>query len=165
MKGCKHLHASCLWRYQCVGVRNVQGARHAHRIFGWNVTICPPTIIQRPGKNAELFSKTEGIKGDDRVWSNLPFLKLWWWNKTRWRVWNIGHSRLPPVVVVLADDLQDVSCTEPDTSLLARDQIVRAWIIFELSFHINLFKKDSTLISCTKSMGANPEISKARVFL
>ena len=42
---------------------------------------------------------------------------------------------LPPVVVVLADDLQDVAGVEGDPRLCAGDQIVVQGVVLELGSH------------------------------
>jgi len=47
-------------------------------------------------------------------------------------------ARLPPVVIVLADDLQDVTDPETDARLDARNQLVLARLVVEQRPHKDL---------------------------
>ena len=59
------------------------------------------------------------------------YLKLWAWNQPGCP--GCCHlPGLPPVVVVLADDLQDVAGVEGDTRLGAGDEVVIKRVVLEL---------------------------------
>lgn len=68
---------------------------------------------------------------------DAPLLKLGRGYKTRGTS-RVVLSRLPPVMVVLADDLQDIAGLEGDPGLRARYQLVLQWIIVELCTNENL---------------------------
>ena len=59
--------------------------------------------------------------------------------------------RLPPVVVVLADHLQDVADAETDARLHARDQLVVAWLVLEQRSHEDLHSTHSHIQGRTKT--------------
>lgn len=69
---------------------------------------------------------------------NVPFLKLRGRNETRSAVFGVFQFALPPIVIVLADDLDDVTHAEPDASLLAGNEVVLGGVIFKLCSHIDL---------------------------
>jgi len=48
------------------------------------------------------------------------------------------HAALPPVGVLLVDDLDDVACLELQPRLLARDEVVLGGVVVELRPHVHL---------------------------
>lgn len=68
----------------------------------------------------------------------LPLLEFW-------RGYQSGevdgaalHSALPPVWVLLVDDVDDVARLELQTGLFARNEVVRGRVVVELSPHVHL---------------------------
>ena len=53
------------------------------------------------------------------------------------------HAALPPVGVLLVDDLDDVIRLELQPCLLARDEVVLGGVIVELRPHVHLNKRES----------------------
>lgn len=51
------------------------------------------------------------------------------------------HSALPPVGVLLVDDVDDVSGLELEAGLFARDEVVLGRVVIELSPHVRLHIK------------------------
>lgn len=68
---------------------------------------------------------------------DTPFLKLGRGDETRGAS-RVILPRLPPMMIVLADDLQNVAGLEGDPSLRARYQFVLQWIVVELRSNENL---------------------------
>ena len=70
--------------------------------------------------------------------SLLPLLQLRRGDESRRGVLGVLQLSLPPVVVVLGDDLNDVPDAEGDARLLARDEVVFGRVVLELSANVNL---------------------------
>jgi len=68
---------------------------------------------------------------------DAPFLKLGRGYETRGAS-RVVLPRLPPVMIVLADDLQNVAGLEGDPGLRAWYQLVLQWIVVELRTNENL---------------------------
>lgn len=58
----------------------------------------------------------------------------------------VACTHLPPVGVILVEDLQDFAAVEPKASLLAGDQIVVSGIVIEVAFHIRLIVQKHTFV-------------------
>ena len=69
--------------------------------------------------------------------SNAPFLKFGRWDKTRGTS-RVILPRLPPMMIILADDLQNVTGSKSDSSLCAGYQFIFQWIVVELRSNENL---------------------------
>ena len=67
-----------------------------------------------------------------------PLLQLWGGDKACGAVLGVLQLALPPVVVVLGDDLNDVTHPEANARLLARDEVVFRRVVLKLSTHVNL---------------------------
>lgn len=53
-------------------------------------------------------------------------------------------THLPPVRVILVEDLQDFAAVEPKSSLLAGDQIIVSGVVIEVAFHERLMVRKHT---------------------
>jgi len=71
--------------------------------------------------------------------SRAPLLQFWGGDETRGFAGACTPSPcLPPVVVVLADDMEDVPDLERDARLCTRDQVVVFWVVAEKCSHCDL---------------------------
>ena len=73
--------------------------------------------------------------------SSSPFLQLRRRNQSCWFLGGAFHPPLPPVTVILVDDLDNVPSNKLQSCFLARNQIVFFWIIVKLCSHEHLKKK------------------------
>lgn len=70
----------------------------------------------------------------------LPFLELWGGDQAGEVSSVILHSALPPVGILLVDDLNDVSCLKFEAGLLAGDEVIRGGVIVKLGPHVHLWR-------------------------
>lgn len=81
-----------------------------------------------------------------------PLLQLRRGDEARRAVLCVLQLALPPVVVVLGDDLDDVTHPEAYARLLTRDEVVFRRVVLELSAYVNLRGRDSggaeTCVGC-----------------
>ena len=75
-------------------------------------------------------------KGSRLLYS--PLLQLRRGDESRSAVLGVLQLSLPPVVVILGDDLNDVAHPEANASLLARDEVVLGRVVLELSTDVDL---------------------------
>ena len=68
----------------------------------------------------------------------LPFLQLRGGNQPGEVGGAALHSALPPVGILLVDDLDDVTGLELQARLFARDEVILGGVIVELSPHVHL---------------------------
>lgn len=68
----------------------------------------------------------------------IPFLKFRRRNETCSSIFGVFQFTLPPVVVILTNNLNDVTNSESDASLFAGNEVILGWIIFELCSYIDL---------------------------
>lgn len=74
-----------------------------------------------------------------RIAGDLPLEQLRGWNDSgRFVISLAPQPCLPPVVIVLARDLQNVADVESDSGGRTRYQLVSGWIVVELRSHKNL---------------------------
>lgn len=78
-----------------------------------------------------------------RVGCSLPLLQLWWWNEACGPVLGVLQLSLPPVVVVLGDDLNDVAHSEANACLLTGNEVIFGWVILKLGTNVDLEERDS----------------------
>lgn len=69
----------------------------------------------------------------------LPFLELWGRDQAGKVGRVIPHSALPPVGILLVDDLNDVACLKFEAGLLAGDEVVHVGVIVKLGPHVHLW--------------------------
>jgi len=69
--------------------------------------------------------------------SNAPFLKFGRRDKARGTS-RVILPRLPPMMIILADDLQNITSFKSDPSLRAWNQFILQWIVVELRSNENL---------------------------
>lgn len=81
---------------------------------------------------------------------NSPLLQLWGWNEPSCAVLCVLQLALPPVMVILVDDLDDVSHSEPNACFFAGNELIFGWVILKLCPHIDL-KKEKGMIRAAKS--------------
>ena len=55
-------------------------------------------------------------------------------------------SQLPPIGVLLVDNVEDLSSGKRQAGLLARDQAVRGWVVVEMWLQINLVTIDNNCV-------------------
>ena len=85
-----------------------------------------------------------------------PFLQLRGGDQACWLLGRAFHPPLPPVTVILVDDLDDVPCDELQSRLLARDQVVLSGIIVKLRTHEHL-KKQARGAALVESLAVNKQ--------
>lgn len=69
---------------------------------------------------------------------NIPFLKFWRRNETRSSIFGVFQFTLPPIVIILTDNLDNVTNSESNASFFAGDEVILGWIIFKLCSYIDL---------------------------
>lgn len=74
-----------------------------------------------------------------------PLLQLWRRDEACRAIFCVLQLALPPVVVILGDDLDDVAHPEADAGLLAGDEFVFGGVIFKLSPHVDLWREAQRL--------------------
>lgn len=84
-----------------------------------------------------------------------PLLQLWGWNEPSGAILRVLQLALPPVMVILVDDLDDVSHSEPNACFLARNEFIFGWVIFKLRPYVDL-KRDGDDQGC-KNLTYNAE--------
>lgn len=62
-------------------------------------------------------------------------------NKTCSTVFGVLQFTLPPVVIVFANDLDNITNSESDASFFARNEVILCWIIFKLCSYIYLQRR------------------------
>lgn len=72
------------------------------------------------------------------ILKSLPFLELWRRYESSKVSSTALHSALPPVWILLVDDLNDVPSLKLQTCLFAWDEVICGRVIIELSPHVHL---------------------------
>lgn len=70
-----------------------------------------------------------------------PLLELWRGDEARRAVLGVLQLALPPIVVVLGDDLDDVAHPEANASLFTRDEVILRGVVLKLGPHVDLQRK------------------------
>lgn len=68
----------------------------------------------------------------------VPFLELRGWDESGKVSGVTLHSALPPVGILLVDDLNDVTCLKFKAGFFARDEVVFGWVVVKLGPHVHL---------------------------
>ena len=80
------------------------------------------------------------VKAEVKRLRHPPLLQLRRGNESGGGVLGVLQLALPPVVVVLGDDLDDVAHAEANARLLARDEVVLGGVVLKLGTHVDLRK-------------------------
>lgn len=69
-----------------------------------------------------------------------PLLQLWRWDEACCAIFCVLQLALPPVVVILGDNLDDVTHPKANAGLLAGDELIFGGVIFKLSPYVDLWQ-------------------------
>lgn len=69
---------------------------------------------------------------------NIPFLKFRRRNETCSSIFGVFQFTLPPIVIILTNNLDNVTNSESNASFFAGDEVILGWIIFKLCSYIDL---------------------------
>lgn len=72
------------------------------------------------------------------VFSLSPLLQLWWRDEACRAIFCVLQFALPPVMIVLGDDLDNVTHPEANSSFLAWDEFIFGGVILKLSPYVDL---------------------------
>lgn len=78
------------------------------------------------------------IKQTEQQQQNIPFLEFRGRNETCSSIFGVFQFTLPPIVIILTNNLDDVTNSESNASFFAGDEVILGWIIFKLCSYIDL---------------------------
>lgn len=100
----------------------------------------PPTMQKEVSVNA--CASCDATRRDETIavgeGAALPLLQLWGGDKSC-KVGSVAlHSALPPVGILLVDDLNDVTGLKLKAGFFAWDDVIFGWVVVKLGSHVHL---------------------------
>lgn len=107
-------------------------------LFGLAFTRRPPVMQTEVSVSGPASCTTSAQDADG---GRLPFLELWGGDESGEVSSTALHSALPPVGILLVDDLNDVTGLKLEAGFFAWDEVILGRVVVKLGPHIHLLVK------------------------